>query len=428
MNTYEERKRVSVFKLKQTVFHQKKKGVNDVKSPCVAVDVSKGKSYFQGFIEIDKPANKATPIQHDLEGFKSLYELGQTLKEAYSDVVYVFESTGIYHKVLETFLMNYEEKCIILNPLEASKIRKTDLRSTKTDVRDCKSIAKAYFLKDFTLHNQKDELYEKLQSMNGHYNFLVQQLREMKVHFRNALDIVYPRFDEVYPDPYLDIPMSILKRYPHPDELKSKRVETIVKCIMKDTKYREPKAMDEAKKLRGYIDNVSSGCRMSSYEVTILKTMVHRISEQEVEIELCLDEMRDLVTEIPLYHQLMSIPGIGDNLAIRLIGELGDLDRFERSQQLVAYAGIDPRVYQSGQMTGDHLHITKKGNKHLRTLLFLGISSNVRVGKTNPILDFFNKKRQQAYPLAYKAALIACANKLLRIIFGMYKSGMNFHR
>ncbi|HOI84490.1 MAG TPA: IS110 family transposase [Acholeplasmataceae bacterium] len=399
-----------------------------MKSPCVAVDVSKGKSYFQGFIEIDKPANKATPIQHDLEGFKSLYELGQTLKEAYSDVVYVFESTGIYHKVLETFLMNYEEKCIILNPLEASKIRKTDLRSTKTDVRDCKSIAKAYFLKDFTLHNQKDELYEKLQSMNGHYNFLVQQLREMKVHFRNALDIVYPRFDEVYPDPYLDIPMSILKRYPHPDELKSKRVETIVKCIMKDTKYREPKAMDEAKKLRGYIDNVSSGCRMSSYEVTILKTMVHRISEQEVEIELCLDEMRDLVTEIPLYHQLMSIPGIGDNLAIRLIGELGDLDRFERSQQLVAYAGIDPRVYQSGQMTGDHLHITKKGNKHLRTLLFLGISSNVRVGKTNPILDFFNKKRQQAYPLAYKAALIACANKLLRIIFGMYKSGMNFHR
>lgn len=399
-----------------------------VKSPCVAVDVSKGKSYYQGFIEIDKPANKATPIEHDLEGFKSVYELGQTLKETYSDVVYVFESTGIYHKALETFLMNHEEKIIILNPLEASKIRKTDLRSTKTDARDCKSIAKAYFMKDFRLHNQKDELYEKLQSMNGHYNFLIQQLREMKVHFRNALDIVYPRFDEVYLDPYSDIPMSILKRYSHPDELKSKRVETIVKYIMKDTKHREPKAMDEAKKLKGYIDNVSSGCRSSSFEVTILKTMVNKISDQEVEIELCLDEMRESVSEVPLYHQLMSIPGIGDNLAIRLIGELGDLDRFERSEQLVAYAGIDPRVYQSGQMTGEHLHITKKGNKHLRTLLFLAVSSNVRIGKTNSILDFYNKKRQQTNPLVYKAALIACANKLLRIIFGMYKSGMNFHK
>jgi len=399
-----------------------------VKSPCVAVDVSKGKSYYQGFIEIDKPANKATPIQNDLEGFKSVHELGQTLKETYSDVVYVFESTGIYHKALETFLMNHDEKCIILNPLEASKIRKTDLRSTKTDLRDCKSIAKAYFMKDFRLHNQKDELYEKLQSMNGHYNFLIQQFREMKVHFRNALDIVYPRFDEVYPDPYLDIPMSILKRYAHPDELKSRRVETIVKYIMKDTKHRESKAMTEAKKLKDYIDKVSSGCRSSSFEVTILKTMLNKISEQEVEIELCLDEMRELVSDVPLYHQLMSIPGIGDNIAIRLIGELGNLDRFERSEQLVAYAGIDPRVYQSGQMTGEHLHITKKGNKHLRTLLFLAISSNIRVCKTNIILNFYNKKRQQTNPLVYKAALIACANKLLRIIYGMYKSGRNFHQ
>jgi transposase len=392
------------------------------------VDVSKGKSYYQGFIEIDKPARKATPIMHDLEGFRSMHELGQTLKKTYGDVIYVFESTGIYHKTLETFLMNREEKCIILNPLEASKIRKTDLRSTKTDARDCKSIAKAYFMKDYRLHSPKDELYEKLQVMNGHYNYLVQQLREMKVHFRNALDVVYPRFDEVYPDPYTDIAKTILKRYPHPDELKSKRIETIMKYMMKDTRYRESKSMDEAKKLKAYIDNISSGCRSNSYEVTILKTMIHKIIDQEVEIDLCLDEMRDLVMGLPMFHQLMSIPGIGDNLAIRLIGELGDLDRFERSEQLVAYAGIDPRVYQSGQMTGEHLHITKKGNKHLRTLLFLAVSSNVRIGKSNSVLDYYDKKRQQANPLAYKAALIACANKLLRIIFGIHKSGKNFHK
>lgn len=399
-----------------------------MKSPCVAVDVSKGKSYFQGFIDIDKPANKATPIAHDLEGFRSMHDVGERLRETYGDITYVFESTGIYHRALETFLMNHEEKWIILNPLEASKIRRTDLRSAKTDARDCKSIAKAYFLKDYRLRNPKDELYEKLKSMNGHYDFLVQQFREMKVHFRNALDIVYPRFDEVYPDPYSDIPMAILKRYAHPDELKSKRVETMAKHIMKDTKHREARSLDEAKKLKNYIDHVSSGCRMDSYEVNILKTMVQKIGDQEVDIELCLDEMRDLASEIPLYQQLLSIPGIGENLAIRLIGELGDLDRFERSEQLVAYAGIDPRVYQSGQMTGEHLHITKKGNKHLRTLLFLAVSSNIRTGKSNSLLDFYNKKRQQANPLAYKAALIACANKLLRIIFGMHKSGMNFHK
>lgn len=161
---------------------------------------------------------------HDLEGFKSIHQFGQTLKQTYGDVIYIFESTGIYHKALETFLMNHEEKCIILNPLEASKIRKTDLKSTKTDARDCKSIAKAYFMKDYRLHSPKNELYEKLQSMNGHYNYLIQQLREMKVYFRNALDIVYPRFDEVYPSPYLDIPMAVLKRYPLFDEKSSESI------------------------------------------------------------------------------------------------------------------------------------------------------------------------------------------------------------
>jgi len=394
----------------------------------VAVDVSKGKSYYQGFIEIDKQVNKATPMKHDLEGIESMYQLGQDLKRMDGDVIYIFESTGIYHKSVETYLMEKNAKCIILNPLEASKIRKTDLRSTKTDARDCKSIAKAYYLKDYRLYTPKDEIYEHLQTMNRHYNYLIRQLREMKVHFRNALDVVYPRFDEVYADPYLNVPMAILKRYAHPEEIKTKHLETISKYIIKDTKHREVKAMTEAQRIITYVETVVSGCKVDDYEVTILKMMVEKIGNQEIEIELCLDQMRQLVLDMPIYRQLMSIPGIGDNLAIRLIAELGNLNRFKYSKQLVAYAGIDPSVYQSGQMTGEHLHITKKGNKNLRTLLFLAVSSNIRTQKPNVIIDFYDKKRQQTNPLVYKAALIACANKLLRIIYGMHKSGLNFHK
>lgn len=398
-----------------------------MKSPCIAVDVSKGKSFYQGFIEVDKPILKANPMTHDLEGFKSMYQTGEYLKETYGDVVYVFESTGIYHKALETFLMERNEKCIILNPLEASKIRKTDLRSTKTDTRDCQSIAKAYFLKDYRLHNQKDGVYERLQTMSRHYNYLVQQLREMKVHFRNTLDVVYPRFDEIYPDPYSSVPMAVLRKYSHPDEMSNKRIESISKHIMRSSRHRIELSTSEAKKAKEYVENVASGCRRDGYEVSILSFMIDRLADQEREIEFCLDERRDLVIDIPLYHQLRSIPGVGDNLAIRLMSELGDLDRFERSEQLVAYAGVDPRVYQSGQMTGEHLHITKKGNKNLRTLLYLAVASNIRVKKANVIFDFYNKKRQQTNPLVYKAAIIACTNKLLRIIFSMYRSGKNFH-
>lgn len=106
---------------------------------------------------------------------------------------------------------------------------------------------------------------------------------------------------------------------------------------------------------------------------------------------------------------------------------MGDLSRFTSKWKLVAYAGLDPTVYQSGQMTGEHLRITKKGNKRLRTLVYLAVSSNIKSKKPNSIKEYYKKKRQQANPLAHKAALVACANKLLRIIYSMSKSGTNFH-
>ena len=150
-----------------------------MKIPCVAVDVSKGKSFFQGFIDLDKPINKATPINHDLEGFELMTKIGDKLKQEYNDVVYIFEATGIYHKNLQSYLDNRKEKYIILNPLEAAKVRKSHLRSTKTDKRDCLSIAKAYFLRDYPIHQKQDDIYQELQSMNRHYEYLVKKLRLM---------------------------------------------------------------------------------------------------------------------------------------------------------------------------------------------------------------------------------------------------------
>ena len=77
---------------------------------------------------------------------------------------------------------------------------------------------------------------------------------------------------------------------------------------------------------------------------------------------------------------------------VRLIAEMGDLSRFTSKWKLVAYAGLDPTVYQSGQMTGEHLRITKKGNKRLRTLVYLAVSSNIKSKKPNSIKEYYKKK------------------------------------
>lgn len=396
-----------------------------MENPCIALDVSKGKSYFQGFISIDKPFSKAKQIEHTKAGFDLMMATAENLKEV-GDVIFIFESTGIYHKGLQKYLDDHEEKYIILNPLEAAKIRKSQLRSTKTDQRDCKNIAVAYFSRDYRIHHKQDDIYERLQQMNRDYGFMVQQLRMLKVAYRNALDVVYPHFDQLYEDVYSDIAMAIIKTNSHPDDIIKKRVETLSKQLEKNTNHQHNYCINEVQKIKTYAQNVQSGVSSNEYEVSELNHYHEAIKSQMIEVEIHLEQMIQVAKSISLFNLLLTIPGIGENLAARLIAEIGDISRFSNKRQLVAYAGIDPRVYQSGQVSGEHLHITKKGNKQLRTLLYLAVSSSLRLKKPSVIRDSYNKKRQQTNPLSHKAALIACANKLLRIIYGMSRNGSSF--
>jgi len=404
----------------------KKGGENKIK-PCISIDISKGKSFFQGFAALNEPVTKAAPIGHDREGYEKLTAMGDELKRKYGDVVYVFEATGIYHKSLQNYLETRNERYVILNPLEAAKVRKSKLRSTKTDAKDCASIALAYHTLASPDHDRKAARYETLQTMNRHYGHLVQVLRIEKVRFRNLLDVVFPKWDEAYPDPYTETSLELLRQYPHPEKMRSRTEETIVRHLERTTVHRHEASQNEARKAKRYAEQAASGCAEGACEVSLLSESIARIEGEMRMIAVRLNDMTALVRSDLFYDQLRSVPGIGDVLAVRLIAELGDLTRFLSKRQLVAYAGIDPIVYQSGQRTGEHLPITKKGNKTLRTLLYLAVKANIRGGKANPIRDFYNKKRQQASPLAYRAAVIACANKLLRILFSMHSSGEKFH-
>jgi transposase len=262
--------------------------------------------------------------------------------------------------------------------------------------------------------------------MNRDYGFMVQQLRMLKVAYRNTLDVVYPHFDQLYEDVYSDIAMAIIETNSHPDDILKKRVETLSKQLEKNTKHHHNYCIKEAQRIKAYALNVQSGVSLNDYEVSELAHYHEAIKAQMIEVEIHLEHMIKLAKDVPLFKQLITIPGTGENLAARLIAEIGDILRFSNKRQLVAYAGIDPRVYQSGQVSGEHLHITKKGNKQLRTLLYLAVSSSLRSKKPSVIRDFYNKKRQQTNPLSHKAALIACANKLLRIIYGMSRNGTTF--
>lgn len=396
-----------------------------MKGFCISLDVSKGSSFYQGFKGLDEPITKPKKIEHNLEGFKELLNLKEKIKKQYNkDCVVIFESTGIYHKPLQTYLDEHDFKYTIISPLLSAKVRKSDIRGTKTDAKDCASIAKVFYLKELRIYTKIDEIYADLKEKSRYYDFLVDEMKRWKIEFRRLLDIIYPGFDRVYDDLYGDFIQTFLLEYSHPEMIRKRRLDTIAKFLEKHTCHKEAYCIRQAQIIKEYAENCASGCSSKSYLVNQFDTVIHNLNAQIKHLQIVLEEIIELAKTLPNYDSIASIPGIGENLAARILAEIGDISRFNNVSQLVAFSGVDPQIYQSGQVSGLHLRISKKGNKKLRCLLYLAVTCMIKTSRDTPIVDFYKKKKADG--LASKSALVASMNKLIRIIYSLCKNGCLF--
>lgn len=109
----------------------------------------------------------------------------------------------------------------MVNPLQAAKMRKTDLHSKKIDKNDPNSIAKVYCDKDLYEYVDEEKIYHTLRVMNRNYEDQLDHLRKYKVTFQNILSVAFPGYGSLFKDLYCDIALAILKKYPHPDMIKN---------------------------------------------------------------------------------------------------------------------------------------------------------------------------------------------------------------
>ena len=397
-----------------------------MKGPIVSIDVSKGKSDYQAFKNLNVKYTGSRSIKHTKEGFDEIVNLVREMeKKLETEVCVVYEATGVYHRVLKKVLEDNNIKQFIINPLLSAKTRKNDsLRCPKTDKLDPKSIAKTYY--SHSLHNshKQETIYHELRELSRYYEDILVHIRKDKVAFRAQLDIVFPGYDALYDDLYGPVALAVIEKYPHPEMLQKKKINTVSKVIQSKTCHRQAVSDTMADKAIEYSKTIYSGCDKDDIEVLILQRIIKKLKEDMAEAERTIGEMVKLAQELPDFSIIKSIPGIGDNLAARIIAELGDMTRFKKKNELVAFAGLDPRISESGQNDGDHMHITKKGNKRLRCLLYLAVTCSIRLKRDdNSIKDFYIKKKQQSNPMCSKAAKTACASKLVRIIYSMCKTG-----
>ena len=388
--------------------------------PIISFDVSKGSSHMRGFLDHGKPAGKATVIGHDLEGFAKLDALrGRIREETGSDPAAVYEFTGVYSHTLERYLDSIGMRRYGVSPLESAKVRKAMIRpTTKNDSLDCRTIAEVYYLRPLREGRSDDEIHVGLRDMGRFYHYLLEVKIVEKGRYRRCLDDVWPCFDKVI-EPDSPKSLAIISHYGHPSKIRSK--ERVKNFLMKLPRRGRASTDELAEKIAAYAKTHVSGASPNSYKTEEVKLMSARVKGIIDESERVMDSMISIAENLLEFASLKTIPGIADVTAARLIAEIGDISAYPKADSLIAYAGLDPAVMQSGQMTGEHMHITKKGNPHLRATLYVAVTNMIMSKAENMITRYVLKKKNSG--LSYKAAVIAGCSKLLRLIHAMLRNG-----
>lgn len=392
---------------------------------CIALDVSKGSSYVCAYASKDNLIQAPIQILHDREGFHILDQLVERLSaENGSPPIFIYESTGIYHRPLKTYLTEKKYIQIEVSPLLAAKHRKNSgIRIPKSDKADPKSLARLFYDVDLTVRPPIDESYYDLLQYDRAYQVLTRMMVTCKIHFKEKLDILFPRIEASFNPIYTSYILELFQHYPHPELILHKRSDALENELLRNG-IQPSRVHLFIRKLKYFCQNCIPGSSSMSVDTEILKYYIQQILYYDQERYKLMNKMIDLVKSIPLYTHLQTIPGIGPLLAARLIAELGDLSRFDNSRQLTAYAGLDPVVYQSGQMDGKHLSISKKGNRHLRAILYQVIVLSTQVKHDHSLKIYVQNKKQTH---CNKSANIAGCAKLLRIIFSLYRSNETYN-
>lgn len=397
-------------------------------NPILSIDVSKSESFAAAFLSNSKPYSKPFKFKHSPTGLNALLSIMSEMEDltGISPNV-VLEATGNYSKPITSYFVKHGYDVIILNPLQTHELKRKTIRKVKTDPIDTSRIAKVYYLNDFTPTKLADSNISELRNISRQYHGFNILYTETLLRLRNILDLIFPGYDKLFSSVSSKISLRFLSKFKTPEDVLNADFNDIVETLKvhnrpKSWSEKKAKLIVEAAKdsLPDYTSQQSNVYALEKY-ITLLSCIQNILTDVR-------DQMIKQAKLSSHYELLLSIPGIGELTASTILSEVGNINRFPTEKQLVAFAGLDPSVYQSGNFRASNNKISKRGSTYLRKALYQATCAGIykrSSGYANPVLRaYYDKKIAEGKPS--KVALIATSNKLPRIIFGILKSDKPF--
>ncbi|MBQ9071950.1 MAG: IS110 family transposase [Bacilli bacterium] len=380
----------------------------------VGIDISKYKHDCFITTETGEVIEENLSFQNTNEGLNQLLNLLKSLDHS-KQIRIGFEATGHYGMNLKLFLEKNGYSFMEFNPnLVKQFIKSQTLRKTKTDKKDAIWITKYLISVDYKPHPQ--QFYHKftLKSLSRKRDKLVFQRSYYLVQITNILDLIFPEFKPLFDNNFSVTSLYILSKYKTVDKIKNmKDYDSIRKVSMGKFSYSKfLKIKDAAKNTIGCSDN---------FLEFDLENMIELYNNINNKIKFYDDKIIDIIKELD--PPTLSIKGIGYISCAGIISEFGDISRFKSPDAMVAFAGIEPSISESGieSHTGK---MVKHGSGHLRYHL---LNAAEMIFMHEPIFtEFYYKKRNEGK--THRVALSHVAKKLVRIIYKLESENLKFER
>ena len=406
-------------------------------NPVIGLDVAKGESQVQAFLDKKQPYKKSFKVAHTLEGLSSLLDFIREVEDVSGGrPPIVLESTGHYHTPIVQYFEDRGYLLIIVNPLISYRAKSSSLRKVKTDIIDAHHLCELYYKEDLEPYKQRGIQLLNLRNLTRQHENITGMFVQTKLQFQAVLDQVFPEYCGVFGALYSDVSLLTLQAFPTSEEVLEADEETIANKIKELCKSRSQQwANSQAEKLMAAAaQNPFQKALYHSLSLS-LNMYINMLLEYKKHLSTLEDEIDALAKDIEECKIIQSIPGIGEKIAATIISEIGEIDRFNHPKKLVAFAGIDPSIFESGTFKGTLNRITKRGSSRLRHALYMAVKCAIRdcrkqkttdeiIPRNKRLREFYDKKREEGKP--FKVAVIACANKLLHWIYALLKSKSAF--
>jgi transposase len=377
----------------------------------IGIDIAKYKHDFCIISSTGEVIVQNNSFENNKKGFQLFFSYLKPYNKA--DVQILFESTAHYSMNLELELIDQGYSFMKMNGLIIKQFFKAQtLRKTKTDKAD--AFALTHYLMANTYKPNSNRLYHiySLKSLCRTRDRLVKERSKFKVYITNELDKSFPEIKKFFDNKISITLLYILEKYKNKNKIAlMKDYDSIRKVSAANFSFTRFLLLKQLAK-----ESIGHPTETSDFLIESYVKSINCLSEQIDSIEKqIIEAVRKLDTHI------LSIPGIAEISAGSIIAEFGDIKNFESPEKMLAFAGLEPSIRQSGTLSTEG-HMVKHGSGYLRNAIMRVVNSLVMHDQV--FNEYYNKKRDEG-----KHHLVAqshVAKKLIRIIYTLETKGIDY--